>query len=423
MRNSSKDNLPRGLKPVQRIELSEKNKKVRIVLLIVFAVIALGAFGFAIFSSLHTEDGWYSIQVQSAEDHCGDDFIFNYYVADSEVSAKTQYDRITALYSEAAVKAYRMFHAEEAFADVNNLYSINTHAGETLVVDEILYRAFELLEQKGSRYLYFGPLYEEYALRFFGYGQAAIAENDDPYVNTELAAYFAELAAFANDPASVQLELLGENRVRLLVSEEYAEFAEENGFDRFLDFFRIKNAFVVDFLAETMLENGYSYGAISSYDGYTRTLDQKHVYAYTLFDRRDQVVSAIATLSYQNGGSLVYLRNYPMSEQESFFYYASERLTIPPMFNPANGLYQTATNGMIGYSKTLGCAETVLDLMPLYTAEEVDVVEMLALNGREIATVWCEDHCVCYTDQAFSPKLLITDGEYAYESVFVTEDR
>ena len=408
-------------KPPKQIELSEKNKKVRIILLCVFIVIAVVAFGIGVSSLLTIEEGWHSIEVDSDELNCGDDFVFDYYFG-KDGTPMSEYKNVCNLYSTLATKSYLIFSAENIATEVPNLAYLNHHINETVKVDPALYSAFEQLAKYSSRALYLGPICATYSDLCLSENES-FAEVKDPKRNPEVAEYFSRIIDFIKDPSHIELKLLDGGQVCLAVSEEYAAFAEENGFDRFLDFFRIKNAFVVDFLAETMLENGYSYGAISSYDGYTRTLDQKHVYAYTLFDRRDQVVSAIATLSYQNGGSLVYLRNYPMSEQESFFYYASERLTIPPMFHSENGLYQTATNGMIGYSKHLGCAEIVLSLMPLYTAEEVDVAEMLALNVREIATVWCEDHLVCYTDKAFSPELLITDGEYAYESVFVTENR
>ena len=38
----------------------------------------------------------------------------------------------------------------------------------------------------------------------------------DPYQNEEMAAYFAEISAFAQDEHAVRVELLGENRIKLL---------------------------------------------------------------------------------------------------------------------------------------------------------------------------------------------------------------
>lgn len=59
----------------------------------------------------------------------------------------------------------------------------------------------------------------------------------DPYQNEEIAAYFAEISAFAQDEHAVQIELLGENRIKLFVSEEYLAYASEEGISDFIDFY------------------------------------------------------------------------------------------------------------------------------------------------------------------------------------------
>ena len=55
MSNSAKDRRPRGVRPVQRIELSDRNIKRQWILLILFIVIALVAFGYGIYSFLISE--------------------------------------------------------------------------------------------------------------------------------------------------------------------------------------------------------------------------------------------------------------------------------------------------------------------------------------------------------------------------------
>lgn len=60
--------------------------------------------------------------------------------------------------------------------------------------------------------------------------------------------------------------------MRLEVSEEYQNWMAENGYETYLDFYWMKNAFIVDYLADLMIENGYIRGAISSYDGFNRNL-------------------------------------------------------------------------------------------------------------------------------------------------------
>ena len=71
MRHGTKDNMPRGLRPVKRIELSEKNFKWRVVLAITLLVVGLVAIGYAISGWLKTDSGWMTIEVSSSELHCG----------------------------------------------------------------------------------------------------------------------------------------------------------------------------------------------------------------------------------------------------------------------------------------------------------------------------------------------------------------
>lgn len=427
MKKSSRDRSPSGMRPIQQIELSEKNKKARIVLLIVFVLIAFGAFGYAIVSFLRADDvtaGWQAIGAQSEETHCGDDFVFNYQIGVSSLSASDEYRQLVSLYSDAAVKAYRLFHTSESFFGVNNIYTINTHVNQVLEVDSVLYHAFEQVAKQESRYLYFGPLYQEYTNLFFAYNTAAISEDDDPYVNDQTAMYFATLASYAQDETAINLVLLGDNRVCLFVSEDYLAFAEEHGIEVFIDFFRIKNAFIIDYFADVLSQNGYTLGNFSSYDGYVRNLDNsQNRYKYNLFDRMEDTVSAVAAIEYSGAGSLVYLRNYPLNSADAYYYYVSERLTVTPTIALEDGLYKSAVNSLIAYSKTESCAELVLSLMPIYCSDTFDLQAIGLLSEQGTAFAWCgEDaRCVYYTHETFAPDLLITTGEYAYQKILAFE--
>ena len=62
----------------------------------------------------------------------------------------------------------------------------------------------------------------------------------DPEQNEVLREEFAVIADFAADPEAVDLKLLGENQVRLEVSEEYQNWMAENGYETYLDFYWMK---------------------------------------------------------------------------------------------------------------------------------------------------------------------------------------
>ncbi|MCD8014832.1 MAG: hypothetical protein LUG99_16995 [Lachnospiraceae bacterium] len=58
----------------------------------------------------------------------------------------------------------------------------------------------------------------------------------------------------------------------LFVSDDHLAYAEETGFLSYIDFFWMKNAFIIDYLTDTLIEKGYTQGASSSYDGFDRNL-------------------------------------------------------------------------------------------------------------------------------------------------------
>lgn len=180
---------------------------------------------------------------------------------------------LTLLYTDSIVKAYKMFSMDESFEGITNVYDLNRHPNETMVVDDALYHAFELIAETGNRAIYLAPVYTEYDNLFFCNDDSETV-NYDAYQNGEVAAYFSEVAAYSNDPSDVNVELLGGNQVRLSVSDDYLAFAEKNFISDFIDFSWMKNAFITDYVADVMIDNGYTLGSLTSYDGFTRNLDQ-----------------------------------------------------------------------------------------------------------------------------------------------------
>jgi len=424
MSNYAKDQRPRGIKPVQRIELSEGNVKRQWILLAVFIVIALVAFGYGIYSFLVSEKepqvGWQVIDSKTNASLCGDDFIFNY--CWEKGGTKEDYQRLVSLYSNAVKTADRLFCLDSDVLEDKNLKAINANPNKEVEIDAALYRALELFDASESRYLYMAPLHTEYRDTFFGNGDFPTMGDYDPYENAETAAYYAKLAAFARDPESIRLEMLGSNRVRLSVSETYLAFAETNGIEIFVDLFRLRNAAIVDYLADVLTEGGFTYGSISSYDGYVRNLDTRNNdYSYNLFDRIGDEVGPVARLGYKGAASIVYLRNYPLGEQDArFFYLAFDRI-IPPYVDVGDGKYRTAFAGLVSISNAHTCLEIALQTLPLYVAKTADEYALNALTQQGIVSAWClgNNSTIRYNDLSMKPQEIFSYDDVTYSAVFV----
>ena len=255
MNRTVRDRTDRHPKPVKRIELLENHSKGRLILTIFLILIGAGALGYSLIGYLTADAGWTTIEADSSEPNCSDELIFQYDIGAGELSATAEKKAVSALYTETTKKAYQLFHTSMSFDGVMNLYEINRHPNEEIVVEDVLYQAFSLLEKHGNRAIYLAPVYVQYQ-NLFGCKDDVETVDFDPYQNEEMAAYFAEISAFAQDEHAVRVELLGENRIKLFVSEAYLSYASEAGFSDFIDFYWMKNAFIVDFLAEEMPKGG-----------------------------------------------------------------------------------------------------------------------------------------------------------------------
>ncbi len=362
---------PRKPTPITHIELSEKHKKIRMILICVLLAIGVVAIGTGIYSLLNTEPGWQIVEANPTDFSCSENFTFQYHFDGETATADRK--KLSLLYTEAMEKSYWLFTADQSSQEISNVYTINHSVGKEVTVDPALYEAFSLMEKYGSRYLYLGPVYAQYDNVFYSENDAQ-ATDHDPAHNPEIASYIQELIAFIGDPSAITLELLGENRVKLAVSPEYLAFAQEHQIENFLDFNWMKNAFIADYFASILQENGYTSGFIASVDGFTRNLDTSGTpFSLNVLDRVDTALYSAAVMEYQGPGSIVYLRDYPMLEEEKYQYHVWENGEITSAkISPADGYSKGSRSNLITFSKDAGCAEVLLQTAPLFIADRFD---------------------------------------------------
>lgn len=386
------DRTPR-IDPVEKVELSEKHFNVRILFFILFTVIAIAAIVYSINSLITKESGWREITAGSDLGvTSGSEFKFNYYLGASGASATVEYKRISKLYTGAMRKSYELFNIMEDFEGIKNLKYINDHPNEEIEVDEMLYQAFELISDTGSRFPYGGPIYYSYQELFNCENDYQITEYD-PTRNPEVAEFYAKVAEFANDPASVNVEVLGNGKIKLCVSEEYLKYTKENDVTVLVDFFWMKNGFVADYVADLMTENGYTRGTISSYDGFTRNLDTSGTdYTFNIFDRYENSIGIAAKMHYARPMSIVFLRDYPLGSADKWHYYETEQGDIiTPYVDIASdpGYSKSSVSDLVSYSGTKECARIALEMIPIYIADEFREEALAGLAADGINSVWC----------------------------------
>ena len=398
MGKSGKRNTGSGQRPVKNIQISEKNRKVRLILLVVCLAVAVVAFIVGIRAFLTTDAGWTMVESTSAQLNCSGDFIFSYCYGQTEETAIQEKKRLTMAYTQATEDAWQIFY--EDIAEVNA--AVNT----PITVDPALYQALSQVAAYESRYLFLGPVYTEY-YRIFNAESDPEAAALDPANDAELAAYVGKLAAFANDPGQISLELMDYSQVCLRVSEEYLNYAQENEITEFVDFGWMVNAFIADYLADTLTAQGFTNGFLSSYDGFTRNLDNRgEEFNLNLFNRRETSIHLPGTMQYDQPIAIVSLRDYPMSQRDRYHYYTFETgAIVTTMVDPADGLSKSAIDSLVGYSYEGGCADVLLQIAPVFIADSFDKVVLNDLRNNGISALWVEDTVLYCNDSDLSVKL------------------
>ena len=77
-RSSNRDNRP-NVKPIQHIELNDRNTKIKLILAVVFFILGLGLLVYSLNSCMAGETGWITIEADSSEASCASEFVFQYY--------------------------------------------------------------------------------------------------------------------------------------------------------------------------------------------------------------------------------------------------------------------------------------------------------------------------------------------------------
>lgn len=379
---------------IRSIEVNTKHLTLRVVLFSVFLVLGIGALIYGLTGLFSDEGGWQLIEAEPyARADCSDEFALQYELGAGDISPKTEYNQLSQLYGEAAAKMYQLFHQSELFDGVNNVAYLNEHPNETVEVDSVLYSAFEMLEEAGSRQLFLAPYWEYYYV-LFSCNEDWELESYDPTLNKELKELFSEISGFISDPEAISLELCGDGRVCLRVSEEYLSFARENDIYSFIDFHIMKNAFIIDYIAEKLTQSGFTHGTISSFDGFYRSLDDRGTcYSLNLFDRQGNTALCAAVMDYTKRLSIVSLRSFPVSADDSPRYYVTAKGEIKFPYLDMQGNCLAAGSDLVCYSDKAGCAELLLEMLPVYVADSLEPEKLTA------EFVYCSGGVIYHSDR------------------------
>ena len=387
-----------GLKPVKSVELDDSHVGRR--LLIAAALLAVGTIfiAIAITQCNAASVGWTVVEPNKADTDSAGEFSLLYELGAGGVDATSERKTLTVAYSEALEHAGRLFSSLVEYDGVVNLAYLCAHPNETLTVDAELYAALELLESHGDRSIYLAPLFDDYQSIFMANDDSEVGYFD-PLTNADVRAFFDEVLAFVQDPAHIDLRLLGSNQVRLQMSAEYLAYCERMEITHVLDLGWLKNAFIADAVADALQAAGYTHGCLTSWDGFARNMDARSdaTYALDVWDRVGSVVYQAAVCEYAaQARSLVALRTYGLGStyDRQHYYETAGGMLYFPYLDTADGLCRAAISDLVAYTQSESCAELALTLAPLYIADELDADALDALSAQGVFTIRCENSVI-----------------------------
>lgn len=399
----------------EKAEVPDQYVKLRIAAAVISLVIAAASISYGVVLLTGTEKGWQTVTASAGGAQYAADFVLTYELGASGKSARTENRELKQLYTEACLTAGRAFDAGtdgfggggETFP--GSLGELNAAPGESMELEPVLYEALSLMEQYGDRSVYLGPAYRLYE-NVFTCTQDWQLDDYDPERNEALRELFGRIAAFARDPDSVRVELLGENRARLCLSEEYRAFLDEEELGGALDFGWTKNAFLTDYIADTLKAAGFTRGNISSFDGYVRNLDGESGtgYSLNLFDFPEDTAIQAARLDYRGAKSFVSYRNFPVTDADARrVYLAADGSRKTLYLSLEDGLPRTGADSLTAYSDSLGCAQIMLSTSPVFVQRQISEAELTALAEKGVQTVLAD-----------GGRLLVTDVGAQLENVY-----
>ena len=358
------------VKPVERIELDESHIKRRIVLAVLFAVIGLAAFSYAIIQFRKAEPKWTEIEVDAASGvNLSGEFTLRYHLGRGTMSPTAEKKQLVNLYSTEMSELFQLYSATKFVNNINNLYEINRRPNEEIEVDPRLYRALKVSAEQGGRILYYGPYYEYYNSLFFA-GEDYLAEYFDPARSREAGEYFEELSRFIRDPEAVRMEFPAENKVVLRISDQYLSYAKEAGIEVFADLSMMQNAFAADEVCERFRSRGLINGYLVSDDGFIVNLCSDAEMNFEEYTYSDGKAAVRQSWSYTGARNIVTLRSFPLKKADLVRCYVYEDGSLVSSYINDRGLQASRFDTLSAWSETKGCAEIFFALLPYKTGEK-----------------------------------------------------
>ena len=300
-----------------------KHLEIWIAGFVILVTVASVAFAYSCSNINKKEPGLYLITPNTDDNvkYYANDFSFYAYFDGDSSDINASIKECTNLYSEQLAYYYASVDAEEIYTTYPSIARLNEKPNEevllgTKVVD-YLKKGYEYTENYSNYSIFASPLYGFWYQQFGYYTSERNAR--DPLNNSESATFLNTLANYINNKDHVNIEFIGNDKAKIVASEEYLKFREDNGITApIVSLNIIKNEVLMDDIASYLEEKGFSKGYIISNNGSIKELKDttnQTFFLYSINESKKIDVYGMVKLDNKNNSTTVF-RRYDLDNTE-----------------------------------------------------------------------------------------------------------
>lgn len=276
---------------MKNLEVSDKHIGLKVVLFIVFLVIAVSAFSYGVTLIGKKESGYQSISVSSSSQGSevatfAKEISFSHYFEGTSNFIKKEVRTLQKVYTSILYDVCRQLDAENTYEGAVSLGALNSNLGVAVSVSPELYAvlkdAYSRTLEKKNFNMFAGALYAEWKSILI----LDDASEFDPLNNEYMTYRIGEIAKEVSDLSNFTLEFLDDSTCTVLfdVSEHYLAFSSEFELSSVvLDLNLMTNAYKLYLLAQELEALGYKNGYLVSNDGLVVTLSETFEQSFVLY--------------------------------------------------------------------------------------------------------------------------------------------
>ncbi len=300
-----------------------KNQKFRVAAFFVALAAAVTAFTVGIVSLNAREDGWYRIDASAADDgtdySAGFDFYYYFEGGSNEIRRETR--AVTAAYSRAAERAYKLFDSVNTYDGYVNLASVCQAAGQWVAVPQELYgalrTAYGLTESDGLYSVFAGALHREWEILLYLQEPSRTDPINDPDEAQRLAA--------VNTDGALSLSFRdGSPEVKLEKSTDYQAAEAALELAPALDFGLLRDALTAQVIAQALAEEGFDRGQLITHGGFLYALPGAGELELKLLGFPEGEAEPLETISCTGGTAVACCFALPDTAEATGYYTVSD---------------------------------------------------------------------------------------------------